>query len=125
MRIDARFDAFVRASMSLALGREYARGRARYTGMTNDHGGRSSIGMPCTCGGHINESCPRGRILREYETLMDRCVFADGNEWSMAACRFIPDERFCHSGRAPKLPCKTIRTEVGGKHFHSFLSFPL
>lgn len=36
----------------------------------------------------------------EYETLMDRCVFADGNEWPVAACRFILGERFCHRGRA-------------------------
>lgn len=57
-------------------------------------------------GGYINESRPRGRILREYETLMDRCVFADGNEWPMAACRFILDERFCRGGHVEGIPRK-------------------
>lgn len=52
--------------------------------------------------GYINESRPRGRILREYETLMDRCVFADGNEWPVAACRFILGERFCHVEGTPR-----------------------
>lgn len=53
---------------------------------------------------YINESRPRGRILREYETLMDRCVFADGNEWPVAACRFILDERFCRGGHVEGTP---------------------
>jgi len=66
-----------------------ARGRM---GMTNDHEGSIEYWHAMYAQGYINESRPRGRILREYETLMDRCVFADGNEWPMAACRFILDE---------------------------------
>lgn len=62
--------------------------------------------------GYINESRPRGRILREYETLMDRCVFADGNEWPVAACRFILDERFCRGGDTSKVHRETITTET-------------
>lgn len=32
----------------------------------------------------------------EYETLMEKCIFANGNEWLVTACRFISDEGFCH-----------------------------
>lgn len=78
-----------------------ARGR---TGMTNDHEGSIGYWHAMYARGYINESCPRGRILREYETLMDRCVFADGNEWPVAACRFILDERFCRGGYVESTP---------------------
>lgn len=75
-----------------------------WTRMTNDHGESIGYWHAMYARGYINESHPRGRILREYETLMDRCVFADGNEWPMAACRFILDERFCRGGYVEGTP---------------------
>jgi len=72
--------------------------------MTNDHGGSIGYWHAMYAWGYINESRPRGCILRGYETLMDRCVFVDGNEWPMAVCRFILDERFCRGGRIEGTP---------------------
>lgn len=48
--------------------------------MTNDYGGSIGYWHAVYAQGDINESRPRGCILREYEALMDRCVFVDGNE---------------------------------------------
>lgn len=34
----------------------------------------------------------------EYETLMEKCIFAKGNEWLVTVGRFIFHEQFCHRG---------------------------